>query len=142
MSTDKTWTDEDWANLSDEDLFELDIPNEGEGVYNLYWDSGGPFAGANNEWIYKFRGAYFRDTTQSSLEGPFKSLDEALEDTFLQLGPAVESIWCSELSAEELTWRLYLDYIDVGYKVKINDDTYEFKEEEFGRELVKLKRGE
>ena len=138
MSTDKIWTDEDWANLSDEDLFELDIPNEGEEVYSLVWDSGGPGAGSDSETIYKFRGAYFKKLSGDELEGPYKSLNEVLTDRFLMVTDATVSIWCSELSAEELTPRLYLTDIGDGYRVEINDDTYEVNDEE----LFKLQEGE
>lgn len=53
----------------------------GTRVLHLYWDSGGPGAGADCEDIYKFQDVYWVRSSSGGFSGPYDSLDEAMAVT-------------------------------------------------------------
>jgi hypothetical protein len=97
----------------------------GEIAYKLYWDSGGPGAGADFEIIYKYLGKYFRAASDEPMDGPHDSLNEVLDDRYLTVTDASEAIWCTEISAEEIVKRIELCEVMDGHRLSINDISYE-----------------
>ena len=109
-----------------EDKWDVEkIIEEGEIAYKLYWDSGGPGAGADSEIIYKYAGEYFRATSDEPMDGSYQSLSEALDDRYLMITDACEAIWCDEISTEEIVKRLELCDVTDGHGLSINDISYE-----------------
>lgn len=104
----------------DDDLSER-IYEEGERVLNLFWDSGGPGAGADCESIYKFRNLYWRHDSNEGLSGPYQSLSDAMDD-FIGVTSATVTIDCTELTASELSKRLKIYDAESGHSVEINGE--------------------
>jgi len=99
---DREWLIEAMTNL---------ILDEGDIVYALYWDSGGPGAGAGVEHIFRFRGSYFWRLEVTGFLGLFQSLDDVLTtfpEEFLGITEATEKIYCDELSADDIAGRLLI----------------------------------
>jgi hypothetical protein len=102
------------------------IFEEGEIVFRLFWDSGGPGRGADEELIYKFRDLYWPHSSDYFLSGPegfsgpFDSLDEALAEDLFVVTDATVSVTCKELSAEELVKRLQVATEEPGHTVELN----------------------
>lgn len=78
----------------------------GELVFSLYWDSGGPGAGAGTERVYRLAGKYLLSSASFGWSGPYDSLDEAF-GTIVVTG-ATKEIWSSEWSEDELIARMEL----------------------------------
>ena len=100
------------------------IIEEGEIVYALQWDSGGPGAGAGYEVVYKFRDYYWTHSDYEGLSGPYDSLDEALSDAFTTMTSATERIRCSELSSEEIVERLEPYDLECTKRIVINGEDW------------------
>jgi hypothetical protein len=105
------------------------LHEEGEWVYRLFWDSGGPGAGAEYEKIYKFRDRYWPHSSVEGFSGPFDSLEEALTGDFLAITDATVSIECRELSAAELAKRVVIYSAEPGHSVKINGEAWRVSED-------------
>jgi hypothetical protein len=83
------------------------LGTEGDCVFSLFWDSGGPGAGAEEERIYRWKDKFFFFSEYWEVPNPFESLDAALEaSNLLNVNTATQWIRCKDLSAEELTLRL------------------------------------
>jgi hypothetical protein len=93
------------------------ILEEGEIVYDLCWDSGGPAAGGGSEVVCKFRSYYWTFSDYEGLQGPYPCLDEALSSALTTVTDATQSIRCSELSSQEIAERL--EPYDLGYTKRI-----------------------
>lgn len=52
-------------------------------VFSLYWDSGGPGAGAGYENVYELAGKYLYSSDSFGWTGPFDSLDDAYGSIFV-----------------------------------------------------------
>jgi len=100
------------------------ILEEGEIVYSLQWDSGGPAAGAGYEVVYKFRDSYWTHSDYEGLSGPYDSLDEALSDAFKTVTSATERIRCSELSSEEIVELLEPYVLECTKRIVINGEAW------------------
>ena len=100
------------------------ILEEGEIVYGLYWDSGGPAAGGGCEVVYKFRGYYWTYSDYEGLQGPYPCLNEALSSAFTTVTDATESIRCSELSSKEITERLEPYDLECTKRIVINGEDW------------------
>ena len=100
------------------------IIEEGEIVYALQWDSGGPGAGAGYEVVYKFRDYYWTHSDYEGLSGPYDSLAEALSDAFTTMTSATERIRCSELSSEEIVERLEPYDLECTKRIVINGEDW------------------
>jgi len=107
----------------DEILSEL-IIEEGEIVYALQWDSGGPGAGAGYEVVYKFRDYYWTHSDYEGFLGPYSCLDEALSSTFTTVTDVTESIRCSELSSEEIVKHLEAFELEYTKRIVINGEDW------------------
>jgi hypothetical protein len=80
------------------------IIEEGEEIYCLCWDSGGPGAGADCERIYLFKGQYYPILSYEYETQAYASLEEALEDKELSrlIEGTVEITFPPELSEKVL----------------------------------------
>ena len=74
------------------------IINEGECVYSLCWDTGGPGSGAGVERVYRWNNLY-AVCLDDEHYGPYGSLPEAVQahEQLCQVGPATSEIVSSEL---------------------------------------------
>jgi hypothetical protein len=100
------------------------IIEEGEIVYGLQWDSGGPAAGTGYEAVYKFRGYYWTHSDYEGLCGPYSCLDEALSSTFTTVTSATQSIRCNELSSNEIAERLEPYDLEYTKRIVINGEDW------------------
>ena len=110
-----------------EDVFLTRLNEEGEIVFNLVWDSGGPFPGAGHELIYRLDGKYWRRDDDNPVDGPYDSLAEALDTG--PLGSATEAIYCEEYSASQLVDLLDVSALDVGQQIEINEELWAISED-------------
>ena len=106
----------------DDDLQER-IYEEGERVLSLFWDSGGPGAGADYEAVYKFQNVYWRHDSNEGLSGPYTSLTEAMED-FIGVTTATVNISCTELKSNELANQLEIYDSEPGQSVELNGEEW------------------
>ena len=100
------------------------ILEQGEIVYGLYWDSGGPAAGGGCEVVYKFRGYYWTYSDYEGLKGPYYCLDDALSSAFTTVTDVTESIRCSELSSKEIAERLEPYDLEHTKRIVINGEDW------------------
>jgi hypothetical protein len=100
------------------------IIEEGEIVYSLQWDSGGPAAGAGYEVVYKFKDYYWAYSDYEELSGPYSCLDDALSYTFRTVTDVTERIRCSELSSEEIAERLEPYDLECTKRIVINGEDW------------------
>lgn len=78
-----------------------------ECVFSVFWDSGGPGMGAEEERIYRWEGEFYYFSEYWEVPNPFKSLDRVLKVSgLLQVNTATQWIRCKLLTAEELIPRL------------------------------------
>ncbi len=76
-----------------EDAFLTRLDQEGDIVFKLYWDSGGPGAGAGLDLIYLLDGKYWTCDDGNQVGGPYDSLRTAMDISPL-VGSATEAIYC------------------------------------------------
>ncbi len=101
------------------------VYEEGEKVFDLYWDSGGPGAGADNEIIYLWHDLYWLGDSTLGLCGPYESFEEALEENeLLTITSATESIPCDEMSTEALLKRIVVTGSEPDQKIKLNYEEF------------------
>ncbi len=102
MSDNEETDESDEAGESEdtEDLFLTRLNEEGEIVFNLFWDSGEPFPGAGHEFVYRLDGKYWTCDDVNQVDGPYGSLAKALDTG--PVGSATEAIYCEEFSASQL----------------------------------------
>lgn len=80
-----------------------EIIEHGKVAFSMYWDSGGPGAGADFERIYRWRDRYAASLTYDDPMGPYDSLLAAVKAAELHfVSDAVVSISSDELSAQEI----------------------------------------
>ena len=109
-----------------EEIWDIEkIIEEGETAYKLYWDSGGPGAGADYEVIYKYADKYFCAHSNNPMDGPYDSLDDALDEGYLMITDASEAVWCDEIPTQEIAKRFELCDVTDGHQLRINDINYE-----------------
>jgi hypothetical protein len=108
------------------------IEAQGDCVYKLFWDSGGPGAGADAEYIIYFLGHYWARSSTDGFSGPCETFEEVFQEEYFRfITGATELIWCSKLTVEELLPRLIIDEdsLDPGQTIEINDGPYEVTED-------------
>src|SRR5690349_7558037 len=79
------------------------------------------------EYIQEFLGQYWAGKSLEGISGPYESFADVFEDEYFRgVGSATESIWCCEMTTEELLSKLILDKEDLepGFTLKINDKSY------------------
>ncbi len=119
--------DEDEPGSVYDDLIEQ-ITEEGNEVFSLEWDSGGPGAGAGCEYVYRWRGKFAATSLDDCNPGPFNSLDEALAaNDLFTVTSATTSIRCSLLTAKALAKRLQCQ--DDGHAIEINGELWVYHNE-------------
>ncbi|MFQ5994089.1 MAG: hypothetical protein ACE5K1_03265 [Acidiferrobacterales bacterium] len=108
------------------DLLSDWVAHEGVAVFIHYWDSGDNGIGAGNETIFQWRGLYWGMTSDLGLNGPYRSLREALEqNALLDVTDATESITCNEVSTDDLLERLVIVSAKPGQRVQINGGAFQ-----------------
>jgi hypothetical protein len=104
---------------------------KGREVYSQSWDSGG-MCSNGVEYIEEFLGQYWAAKSIEGTSGPYESFADVFDDEYFRgVGSATESIWCCEMTTEELLSKLILDeeYLEPGFTIKINDNTYVLTED-------------
>lgn len=111
----------DWDSISE--LITDLIYSEGQQVYSMEWDSGGPGAGAGRESVYAWQERYWISSSTFGISGgPFDTLEEALQGDLVAVTDATVSIECP-LPDEDLIVRLHI-LAPQGHTVEINNSTY------------------
>jgi hypothetical protein len=104
------------------------ILDEGDVVYSLEWDSGGCGIGAGEEMVRHWKGK-FVSSSDNGDEGPFDTLDEALESNgCLAVTSATMCITSSMLSAKEIAKRLEC-FGEDGQPVQINGQDWVYQQQ-------------
>lgn len=110
------------------------ILEEGERVYNLFWDSDNPGAGADDESVYLWNGQYYPILSDDYDTQPYPTLQEVMVayelDHFRETTVSIES---TLLSAEQIAQLLH-SACDGPHEFQINDETWYFD----GETLKKL----
>ncbi len=128
VSDNEEMTEPDEARESeDKDTFLIRLDEEGVVVFNLYWDNGAPFPGAGHEVIYLLDDKYWRRDSDNQIDGPYGSLDKALDTG--PLGSATEAIHCEEYSTSQLAGILDVSALDVGQQIEINEELWAISED-------------
>src|SRR6516162_3001959 len=72
---------------------------EGDVVYRLAWDSGGPGAGADPEIVFRYQGVYWVRDSDQGIIGPYETLEHCLSshECLTGITEATTEIYCSEL---------------------------------------------
>jgi hypothetical protein len=97
-------------------------------VYELFWNSGGPGAGAEYEHVFRWRNKYASQTSYSGTTGPFDDIRTAIRGAELDaVGGATVHISSTELSSEEIA-KLLWDMGSEGESFRINDEVWGFNE--------------
>lgn len=92
-------------DLTSDDLYDW-VPRYGEEVFSLYWDSGGPGAGAGIESVYRFADRYLACSDTFGWSGPYDTLEDAYGSIFVS--SATKEISSSEWSDDEIIARMDL----------------------------------
>ena len=100
------------------------IINEGECVYSLCWDTGGPGSGAGVERVYRLNDLYAVCLDDDDEHyGPYRSLPEAVKahEQLCEIGPATSEIVSIELDVAAIEALLVIDQVtSEPCKVRIN----------------------
>ena len=103
------------------------IVEQGEEALVHHWDSGGPGAGGGIECVYCYDGRFAVANSEFENEGPFGSLNEAIEQTdVLFITDASSRIECDTLSVTEILRLLKIDVGSGTPSLDINGTTCEF----------------
>lgn len=114
--------------IEDEELIEL-IIDTGELVYEQFWDSGAPGAGADSENIYEFEGKYYIGWSFDNPVGPFDSLLAVLDESELpRVSEATVYIHCNRLPSSEIARRADVA-AKPGHEIEINGEQWIVTEE-------------
>ena len=98
-------------------------------VYELFWDSGGPGAGAESECVFRWRDKYAGHSSYGGTTRPFDDIRTAIHGAALNaVGSATVHISSTELSSEEIAELLW-DMDSMGASFLINDEPLGFNEE-------------
>jgi hypothetical protein len=117
------------------------ILEEGKVVYSLFWDSGGPGGGAGSETIVKFKNQYWAFTGSAEFFGPYDAMEYALSSEFITVTEATQSVYSSELSAEEIAELLEPFEIEYTKRLIINNKDWVITTEgEFMKKSVFMKK--
>jgi len=112
------------GNRADDKIDPRKIIRFGKIVYSVFWDSGGPGAGADFEFIYKWRDRYAVGLSFDEPQGPYQSLSEAIRASDLNLvTSATVSISSSELTAEQIA-EILKPNEDPPFALRINEEIW------------------
>jgi hypothetical protein len=101
----------------------------GDPVFSLEWDSGAPGAGAGIEQVFKAEGAYFKESMDFGVGGPYDTLEEAIgyADGRVLLNGATRAIHCSEWTHHELICKLDLESHGPPDTIELNGREWELE---------------
>ncbi len=109
-------------NLTDDQIEE--IIDNGEAVFENYWETDNPGAGADAERVIKFKGRYYACPSDDDVSGPYDTLEKALDATdFAWLNDTTVEIQSSELSADQIVQRLTYEG-DGDHQLEINGEPW------------------
>jgi hypothetical protein len=86
-----------------DELFDLVI-EVADMAFSLYWDSGGPGAGAGYNRVYHLAGKYFTAVDDFWWDGPCDTLAEMCPT--IGVNGATREVWCGAWSEEEILDRI------------------------------------
>src|SRR5262245_34871659 len=104
----------------------------GKVVYELFWDSGGPGAGAEYEYVFRWRDKYACRLSYAEPMGPFDDIRAAIREAWLDnITSATVHINSTELSSEEIAAVLRCDENEdaASMEFHINDGPWCFNTE-------------
>ena len=80
------------------------IIEDGQCVYSVSWDTGGPVGGSGCERVYTLNGAYTVAFDDGESSGPYSTLRDAISATeqLYLVGPATIEIESKELNIDEI----------------------------------------
>ena len=96
------------------------IEEQGQEVFKLEWDSGGP-GGAGVEAIYRFHDLYWPRDSDQGFSGD--SLLKPLR-TAMQVTGATRRVACIEMSATQLARALNFSRLPTGHVLIVNNETW------------------
>jgi hypothetical protein len=133
----KKITEKKYAEYRDnEDALHEDL-SDAKTVFALGWD--GNFPGNSGAiWVEEFKGLYFCTSTDFDSEGPFQSLDGALDCEFFHTSTPNPSITSDKLPLKRLLSIGAGLVSEEGEEISINSDRYVLE----GDELVRVKETE
>ena len=99
------------------------IRDKGTVVFEHFWDSGGPGAGADSERIYKFAGYFWPCCSTEGFSGPFDELAEALGEMNV-VTSATEWIACDAMETQEIVGKLRVVDAPPGHRFEINGEPW------------------
>lgn len=106
-------------------------------VFSLYWDSGGPGAGAGYENVYELAGKYLYSSDSFGWTGPFDSLDDAYGSIFVSA--ATREISSTVWDEEEIIARIDLHGEPDG--LRINGTVWLFEDLEHRNRVLRDRTG-
>ena len=115
----------------------------GRVVYSVFWDSGGPGAGADYECVFRWRDHYATCLSFDDPMGPFDTIRAAIRAADLNfVTPATVEIQSTELTSEEIA-KLLRCQLDPPFSLRINGEPWVLSEMgKFGRKIEKMTFGE
>jgi len=126
------------SSVSDDYVHEFlldEVSRNGDEVFNLEWDSGGPGAGAGVEIVSRFRGHLFTLSPNVGLRGPWPSLEIAIRGLFgydrerpILINSATVSVSCTEWGDEELISKVNLDWPSLPARLEVNGEHWYLEE--------------
>lgn len=102
------------------------IIEDGQCVYSVSWDSGGPGGGSGCERVYTLNGTYAVALDDGEGSGPYSTLLDAIGATeqLYMVGPATTEIESKELNTEEIIsmLKLFEGVDEPELKIRINGE--------------------
>ena len=97
MNVENDWTDDEIEAIVD----------NGEFVFENFWEAGGSSIGLDANVVIKYEDLYYACPSTGELLGPYNTLDEALKVTQMTwLWESAKHVTCTEFSSEQLVERL------------------------------------
>lgn len=125
--------DDDFDDDDENDDEVEEIIESGEAVFTLDWDGGGEYGGGS-DGVYRWKKKFAISSMDTGNDGPYASLDEALEaGGFLEVNEAISAIHCTMLTDEELAARLTCDEDRVRIRINGRVWVYDAKSGKFQR---------
>jgi hypothetical protein len=102
------------------------IIEDGQCVYSVSWNTGGPGGGSGCERVYTLNGAYAVVLDDGEGSGPYSTLIDAIGATeqLFMVGPATTEIESKELNTEEIIsiLKLFEGVDESELKIRINGE--------------------
>jgi hypothetical protein len=108
------------------------LEEQGQRVYSMFWDTGGPGGGADYNYVYQYQGAYYHIFLYSEVSGPYVSLADAIKQHELGMINGAAKQIETLLAADALLPMLYpaLDPSDLPYPFEINGEPWQVNRDE------------